>query len=351
MKLIFKMGIAVILALICWQVILMNTVNDSTGYKGHPDLGRIYKEGTYVHATEGYSRTHINSLGMREEEITEKEKNEFRILTLGDSFTEAFQVHDKYMYSTQLESNLKKVNNFNVKTINAGRSGACPAHYIHLADFYQNTLHQDYTVIQLNDGDFVEDMLDQTRNFYVEKDGKTFKSVHNQDFQSANPLVQKFPQLKYLSGYTVFRLGADKAQKIAASSSSSDSSDETTNEKPTTFNSKDIEVINYDSLVEWTIEELKKKYPNVVVLYIPQINYYDLETPPSEIETLLEKHAANYDVDFINMREDFISYYEEYKTPAHGFHNTTPGTGHTNKIGHQLIATKLSNFFESRLVD
>lgn len=41
---------------------------------------------------------------------------------------------------------------------------------------------------------------------------------------------------------------------------------------------------------------------------------------------------------FVDMTQDFIDNYEHTKILPHGFANTTPGTGHLNKTGHELIA-------------
>ena len=90
MKLILKVLVALIIALVLWEIVLENCVFKTTGYITHPVLGRIYKQGTYIHGTEGYSRTLINSYGMRGPAIKSKASAEFRVLVLGDSYTEAF---------------------------------------------------------------------------------------------------------------------------------------------------------------------------------------------------------------------------------------------------------------------
>jgi hypothetical protein len=322
----------------------MNTVVNITGYENHPVLGRIYKEGTYVQGTEGFSRTHINSLGMREQEIKTKKKKEVRILALGDSFTEAFQVRDHKIYTNLMEAELNtRLSKSSLTVINGGRSGASPAHYLHLADFYHREVNQDYTVIQLNDKDFTEDLLEQTRNFYVnENDTGVYHTVFNKETDSIFPLLQKFPKIRRILEYSVFYVGADKAQKLMASS------DFKVEQVPL---EKELPEPDYDKLISWTISELKRTFPNLVIVYMPTIDFEKLNAVPSNIEILTEAYAQENHVDFINMRVPFVGLYENVQQPAYGFHNTIPGEGHTNQLGHQLIADELVNFFESRLED
>jgi accessory colonization factor AcfC len=70
-------------------------------------LGKIYKPCGLVNSEEGFSRTSIDQLAMRNSEIINKQFNEKRILELGDSFTEGLQVNDVNLYTKVLETSLK----------------------------------------------------------------------------------------------------------------------------------------------------------------------------------------------------------------------------------------------------
>ncbi|MHC0037562.1 SGNH/GDSL hydrolase family protein [Pseudoneobacillus sp. C159] len=341
MKLVLKVIASGISALIVWQLILMNTVINTTGYENHPILGRSYKEGTYLQGMEGFSRTHINHLGMRNEEIQQKKDREIRILALGDSFTEAFQVSDRIIFTQLLQRHLKQETANPISVINAGRSGGSPAYYIHLADFYKTNIQQDYTIIQLNDADFTEDLLDSTRNFYVKEHSGSYQTVFNKDIQSIFPFLQKFPQVKELLEYSVFHVGADKIQKILAQK-------KFTSVQATTSNHNGQD---FDSLISWTVTEFKQQYPNLVLLYLPSLDFEQIDAQPSEIEHLVEVYAQKNNVPIINMRKPFVQQYVTKKQPVYGFNNTIPGDGHSNSLGHQLIADELIDFFEGRLKD
>src|SRR4051812_3122274 len=115
---------AAIAALVVWEIVLESAVVRRPGYMTHPQLGRIYKKGVYVHGIEGYCRTHINSIGMREtwEPTEKKEPGIQRILFLGDSYTEAFQCADGRIFPDLVE----KMIGGPAQSINAGRSGGSP---------------------------------------------------------------------------------------------------------------------------------------------------------------------------------------------------------------------------------
>jgi hypothetical protein len=89
---------------------------------------------------EGFSRIKLNNLGMRGEDISPKQKNEHRVLILGDSYTKAVQVSDNKTYSYLLQKEIKNKFKLNFNTINAGRDGASPAYYIHLTNFYNRNV-------------------------------------------------------------------------------------------------------------------------------------------------------------------------------------------------------------------
>lgn len=50
----------------------------------------------------------------------------------------------------------------------------------------------------------------------------------------------------------------------------------------------------------------------------------------------------------LNMQPIFSRHFEENREVPYGFWNTSMGTGHLNKIGHQLIAQELYDYLERR---
>jgi hypothetical protein len=344
---------ALLSALIVWEILLEVLVEKSPGSTIHPILGKITNAGTSVRGSEGFSRTEINSLGMRGEEITQKKLKEYRILILGDSFTLGFQLSDHKIYSYLLEAKLSErlINNKNkfnknytkITTINAGREANSPANYIKLGDFYKNLINPDFVVVQINEGDFSQDLFDNNKmEYYLVKENNNLKLVRNENSFSFDPLSQmflkNFPNLRFVLKYSVLRVGGKNIQGLLK---------EKRNEldKTQSQNQKDKSQKSFEG-INWVIENMKDKYPNLVVLYFPDIDYSNVKKNPSEIELFLEKVTTQHNVHFVNMREDFINYYRVYHQPAHGFNNTVPGTGHANEIGHELAAENLASLFE-----
>lgn len=94
-------------------------------FEPHPTFGHFHRpnvEGTQV--TDEYeSYVKINSKGLRDEETPyEKPEGVFRILVIGDSFTEGLQVEQSETFPEQLEDILNETAPIPVEVINAGVS-------------------------------------------------------------------------------------------------------------------------------------------------------------------------------------------------------------------------------------
>ncbi|MFB2918571.1 MULTISPECIES: hypothetical protein [Aerosakkonema] len=343
----WKAFAAILSAIVIWEALLQNTLEKSSGSITHPVLGKIAKPGINVQGEEGFSKTKINNLGMRSENILIKVKNEYRILAFGDSYTRAVQVADDKTYSYLLQDALKNKSRFNIKSINAGRDGASPAYYIHLASFYNSVIQPDAVVVQLTDQDFTEDIFNKKKEFYVVKDGESFVTVKNANSLSDDALsqifIQKFPQLRFMLEYSVLRVGGKNLQSLLGTKENKLSLPASNSSQKKLKN-----LSRYEAVIDWTVEKFKNKYPKVVILYLP--DYNNINQNPTEIETALTKFTAKHNVDFVNMRQDFINYHQAHHQRVHGFNNTVPGTGHINEIGHELTAKHLAEVFETRII-
>jgi hypothetical protein len=337
MRILLKIISTTLFALVTWELILMNFVINTTGYLEHPVLGRISREGINVLGDEGFSRTHLNSLGLREDEIPSKKGNEYRILSIGDSFTQGLQVSDDETFSSLLEVELGKIYDKEIEVINAGRPGASPANYIHHANYMNNKFEQDFTIIQISDNDFLVDLLNESREFHIIKTNNKFETNVKDNYASNNPLLQKFPYLRDFLEFSVARQGAKQVQEIFLSKSLMTNKD------------KKFEV-DYGPVVDWTVKEIQNRYKNVVFLYLPVLNYQNLDET-SEIEKLIIDSLKKNKINYISMRESYTEFYNKYYKPSHGFNNTKPGEGHINSTGHKLVNEELIKFFSGRISD
>lgn len=357
-------------AIALWEGILRLTVESSQGIHNHPVLGIIDSPGPMLQTKEGFNRVSLNSLGMRASEPTPKPVGEYRILMLGDSFTRADEVSDGLNFSDRLQTALDPTadaadsdqaqtftstsNRQTVETIqviNAGKPSASPAGYLYAADFHQQTFAPDSTVIQLTEHDFIMDMSNEYSEFYLEKTGEdTYKVKRNEAFGSADPLAQKVidavPQARSLLQMSTLRIGG-RNLNAALSPTDSHAEAETTlsAEDETATQAKDA------AMVRWTVQQLNQQFPNLVILFIPAMNYQDAAEVSSEprnaaIENALTAATADQDVPFVNMRADFLAHYRSDRTHLKGFNNTIPGEGHLNATGHTLVAQRLARFYQ-----
>ncbi len=120
---------------------------------------------TVVHRT--------NAFGFLGDEITlEKEKGTFRILVLGDSFTEAFQVPREKNFCGQLQSYLNDLPDKKYKKIevlNAGVSGYSPLnHYLSFKREFAK-FKPDLVLVQLFANDVFEDNTARAKSLLDEE--------------------------------------------------------------------------------------------------------------------------------------------------------------------------------------
>lgn len=368
-------------SLVLWEIILRVAVEASQGIEDHPALGKIDSPGLMIHTREGFNRTQLNSLGMRGPEPAPKQPGDYRILLLGDSFTRADEVSDGLGFSDRLQAHFvteyKKSNRLHydpsdqllmtagvsrqitekVGVINAGKPSASPAGYLYAANFHKEKFAPDATVIQLTEHDFTMDMGNEYSEFYLEKtDEKTgdkaganaYAVRHNKDFGSADPLAQKvsdkLPALKSLFTLSTLRLGG---RNLSAALSPA----ETTEAEAVLSAAEEAKIQAEDAaMIDWTLRQLNETFPNVVIVFIPAMNYQDAGPTSSvprnaAIEKRLAEETAAQDIPFINMRSDFRKHYAKEGTHLKGFSNTLPGEGHLNSRGHQLVARRLIEFF------
>lgn len=102
----------------------------------------------------------INSLGLRDKEYyPKKPDNTYRILILGDSFTEGWGVEQEQSYPKQLEQMLKeKVTGKKVEVINAGVASYSPVlEYLYLKEKGLQ-LNPDLVILAFDMTDFLEDL-------------------------------------------------------------------------------------------------------------------------------------------------------------------------------------------------
>ena len=140
---VFMIGVLVIELFLRYAISTYTTYLEKDGFFNYVSLFETKREGDrdpyieryYVHKpnsdctinlTEFDYSLKTNSLGLRNEEISEKkDTNEFRIICIGDSFTEGFATDEEYCWPRILERELsKKIKTKKINVINAGAAGS-----------------------------------------------------------------------------------------------------------------------------------------------------------------------------------------------------------------------------------
>jgi hypothetical protein len=372
------------LAIAAWELILQVAVESSKGISVHPAIGKVENPGVRLQTREGFSRIRLNSLGMRTVEPTPKPAGEYRILMLGDSYTRADEVSDGLSFSDRLQTSFdvnfdassdatpsssgdtaKDQSISKVQVINAGKPSASPASYLHAADFFNQTFAPDTTVVQLTEHDFILDMSNPESEFYLERQGgaqvalagsnsalsEQYQVRLNEQFGSAEPLAQavltRAPWLRPLMQMSILRVGGRNLSAMLSPPVDEEAAAESETLTPAEQASLQAEDA---AMVRWSVAQLKQQFPNLVLVFLPAMNYKDAGPVSSEprnaaIENALTEAAAQQGVPLLNMREDFLAHYRSQTTHLNGFNNTIPGVGHLNSAGHELVAQRLIDYY------
>lgn len=229
-----------------------------------------------------------------------------------------------------------KAHGLDAAFFNAGVSGGAPPRYIALADYYKKLINPDAVVISLNDSDYTVDYLDKTHIFAALKDKDSYKMVK----------LGKNSKQKLMASPIASKLLRSSLVQIAAKKLSVGERRGGDGEAPKAKSETPRDEI--DRYIRWTVAQFKAAYPNLVLAYVPKIDYFQPEKEPPMLEQLLENACKDEGVTLINMRKRYQTYFRETGQPCHGFPNTSPGKGHINAIGHQLLADEVSHELERR---
>ncbi|MGL4609348.1 MAG: SGNH/GDSL hydrolase family protein [Trueperaceae bacterium] len=334
----FKAVLAGVVALVLWELLLSQLILQKPTSQTHPVLGRIYGQGLYVQGKEGYGRATLNELGLRSPDMATLETaTGVRVLVLGDSYTQAMQVSNEVAFPQQLNTLLGE----DSIVINAGREGGSPADYIALENFNKTTFQPDVVVVQLNEGDFTRDLLSKNQTFYLESAGNSYTMKENKAVVSSNELATRFAALQGILNFSIFRVALERVEAMRANTGGhGEDPKPAEEEKPESDG----------SLERFVVEGLKEAYGTPMLLYIPEMDYFQADYAEARsTEKHLAEAAKEASVTFISMLPDYARLYKETHKIAHGFANTKPGIGHINDLGHTLIAERLAETIKGQV--
>lgn len=136
----------------------------------------------------------VNSLGLRDYEYSkDKPEGVYRILMLGDSFTEGYGVSLEETFSKILEKKLNSEFKNKFEVINAGITGYSPTlEYLYLEN-YGLKLRPDLVILNFSMTDFYDDLVFKRKLLVVEKDLGEVKMGEKQIWAKGKLFKEKIP--------------------------------------------------------------------------------------------------------------------------------------------------------------
>lgn len=352
-KKIFKNYLlALIISIFLWNIIIGVFIYNQVDKQIDSFGGGKIPNTKIVWGKEGFGSCYTDNLGFNNDYINEKKGKKYRIVVLGDSFTEAMHVNRDDNYISLLSEKLNK-NSDNFEVYNLGISGRSIADYIGFANDYLNKLSPDLVVVQVRVDDF---QLNTNCDFYkiVKNEGsyKTEKCVRgNQMRDKFKILRDNSGWFRPIIGYSFMRLEPSIKSVILFKSKIMkffNNQDFVGAEKNKNKNNNKTN----EDFIAWQLEKMKEKYEdNLVFLNIsmvPVINNNEVVLHEKEDKSFLKKiindESKKRNINLLDTEEEFITYFKENNELPFGFYNTKPGTGHLNEGGHKIIANMLYDF-------
>lgn len=301
---------------------------------------------------EGYGLTKYDKWGALQTPYHDNEKNN-NVIVLGDSQTECLQVSNNLKFVSVAE-NLIRHDGYDVDLHNLGRSGLAMADYVSWIPPFRTIFDPKVIVVQLTSTDFYESFAEgQFNHFVVDKDRK-LQLVHVYDF--SGKFIQKVRK-KYRIGFEIEELGyqrwglmQDSFKKLKNSAVDENISPQTVNlqvspavpvdgqnAKPSTFDS---------ALADQQMNlllEASDGVPLIVVLLpsAPYISGDGIEMDDPAHQQLVEFMKRYPEVTLVDPLPEFQNLAMAGRLPR-GFFNSSPGGGHLNRDGNQIVGQLLA---------
>lgn len=302
-------------------------------YRLEPDTYGLY-------AVEGFGILHSDKNGFsnRNGELVESNY----ILVMGSSQSVGDQVLRRYRYSEILDNEYNQDGKIHV--YNVAHGGKRFHHLIkNFKDIITEFPDSSAVIIELSDGTIAmsdEEFKDAMQQ--VEYDD----SLHGEELQNhmfmgeISMAVKKYCPFLLLAYDQLARKSFTDIKDAFWHADAGKVNDIDAEEDFYEQNSKIYE--QYFQSMRLIREEYSGK---IIVAYHEPLSADELQNAKcenSERVMWLEKACLENEIDFINMKQDFLEEYLDNNRIAYGFYNTEMGIGHLNRTGHKVIAKRLS---------
>lgn len=280
-----------------------------------------------IHGTEGYGVTKVDSNGYLN---PEGRLMEGHILMLGSSHTQGKEVPSDQKYSVLVNDYFTKSNDL-LYTYNIASDGNfLPSLIKHFPAAIEAFPEAGTITLEIASTDFsVSELENALQQVQYDPQSSIVHQVERLSFKGKlkNSIKEYFPLLSLMKK----KLETKLAEQSDSNSTKRDSAD-------------------YQVLLEDTMERIRGQFDgNIIFIYHPNVVFDEkgeASIAYSETWSLFRDACRENGINVIDMGPVFLDHYENARQLPYGFSNTTPGTGHLNKVGHQLIAKTLIEFLE-----
>ena len=342
----FRFGAALLISLLIWEALLRVLIVSPTSYADNAPFGwmpRPHARG--MSAIEGRAVAVYNARGFRSDEIVPKAAGETRILCLGDSYTEGIQVAAQSTFASRLQTLLRENGVSGARVYNGGRSGPSVAYSVALADDYQKMFAPDWVVILVRDQWTL--MFSHAQEIRYRRAGNGFE-IERTNYWDSLGRMTKIATKSGLRDLAVSTYGKRQLDEMRAPDNTSNNADSGTkaNKIPNVIAPQSTLGVPIDTnlprslrAVEWTLSQLKRKYPRLILVSMPESSPEAAGLlPVTPTEKRFGEVCATLQLPLVEMRSIIEADFRRTHLPPFGFSNTLPWLGHPNEHGHELIA-------------
>lgn len=305
-----------------------------------PDIGWTYKGGSSVlQSSEGYGRFELNQFGWNDEPFDPADPRP-RVLLLGDSYTQAFQVERSLNYASLAEQETC------LNVLNTARADMSVLHYLALARRYAD-LSPTTIVVAFTGGD-IKDLQGLDYQVVREPASGQITEIVMRFEPERSPLKQA---LRAITEHSALAALLWKRARILLTAESETAQvavpaepQPSTPERP--LDTKAAIPDEVREVFEYALRELGHR-ASLRLLFIPDYLYFsEGRTQESSYSrstgAFLDELARREGIPLVRVA-GLDTVYRETGHPPVGFANTRLGNGHLNEEGHRLVADGLVN--------
>ena len=279
-----------------------------------------------VHGTEGYGISRIDKNGFTNPDYPLSDKY---ILMMGASHSQGKEIHEGKKYSVII-NNLLTNGKEELSAINI----SCDGHFLpSIINHFQAAVinyprakcitieigSTDYTIEELTNAVFQPEEID-TRN------AEQIFSQQNLVGKLKNSIKEYFPLVSLIKNHIQTARDGNSSKEYS------------------------VNEVEYKAVIIKGLSLIRSEYSGpIAFVYHPDTVIEgdgSLSVSRSKTIDIFKEACEDNGIGFIDVGDLFLEYYNEYQELPYGFSNTTPGNGHLNEIGHQIMAEAILDYLE-----